>query len=687
MAAARAVALGDPVTKLPGVGRKRADDLARLGVTTVQDLLTLWPRRHRDRSQVTPISALSAGLTQHVLATVREVRVQPQFGNNVTARVFVQDETGVLEVLFFHARYVAKNLPVGTRVWLSGRSDWRGHRLVMLHPEWERVEDPSLSRGIVPVYPLAGELSQRWLRGLMEMVVPKFAPQVVDAMPQEVRAAWGLPPRSWALEHLHFPESSADREQARTRLVLDEALVLTVGVQWLRRRAVGHEPGRALVPDGRLAQKFLQQLPFALTAGQVAAWQEIAADLKTTAPMARLLQGDVGVGKTIVAVLACLAAVDAGCQAAFMAPTELLAAQHAEVLRRWLEPLGVPVGLVTGSGPSRDRPLTDLAVGAVPVAVGTQALLQDDVKFQDLGLVVVDEQHRFGVRQRGQLASKGAYPHLLVMTATPIPRSLALTVYGDLELSRIDGTPPGRQPVATRRATRAERRAVYQEVLDAVRRGEQAFVVCPFVDPSEASDAKSAVQVYEGMRHLPGWRVGLLHGRLTAAAKEAVMTAFRHREVDVLVATTIIEVGVDVPNATIIVVEDADRFGLAELHQLRGRVGRGLQPGRCILVADPTGEEGEARLAALVECQDGFELAERDLRIRGPGQVLGVRQHGVAGFGLAEPTADLERLKAAQQMARTLLDGDPDLSQAPHAALRDAVLAALNDALPSTVLH
>jgi len=345
------------------------------------------------------------------------------------------------------------------------------------------------------------------------------------------------------------------------------------------------------------------------------------------------------------------------------------------------------VALVTGSGPSRERLRADLAAGVVPVAVGTQALLQDDVKFQDLGLVVVDEQHRFGVRQRGQLASKGAYPHLLVMTATPIPRSLALTVYGDLELSRIDGEPPGRHPVATRRATRAERRAVYQEVLDAVRRGEQAFVVCPFVDPSEASDAKSAVQVYDGMRHLPGWRVGLLHGRLPASAKGEIMTAFRRREVDVLVATTIIEVGVDVPNATIIVVEDADRFGLAELHQLRGRVGRGRQPGRCILVADPTGEDGEARLAALVECQDGFDLAERDLQIRGPGQVLGVRQHGVAGFGLADPVADVERLKAAQQMARALLDRDPELSQAPHAALRDAVLAALDDALPATVLH
>ncbi len=576
---------------------------------------------------------------------------------------------------------------MGSRLWLSGRVDRRGPRLVMVHPEWERLDDHTPGRGVLPVYPLAGELTQRWLRSLMERVVPTYAPQAVDAMPDAVRQAWDLPSRAWALLHLHFPDSAEDEERARTRLVLDEALVLTVGVQWLRQRAVSGATGRPLAPNGPLARRFLDGLPFDLTPGQTRAWEEVAADLRRSAPMARLLQGDVGVGKTILAILACLAAVDAGQQAAFMAPTELLASQHAAVLEEWLAPLGVRVALVAGSDAARRTTRDQLEAGHIDVAVGTQALVQEGVQFDRLALVVVDEQHRFGVRQRSELASKGIYPHLLVMTATPIPRSLALTVYGDLELSRIAGHPPGRRPVATRRATRRERREVYQEVLDAVRRGEQAFVVCPYVDPSESSDAKSAVQVYEGMRTLPGWRVGLLHGRLPSAAKAEVMAAFRDRAIDVLVATTIVEVGVDVPNATVMVVEDADRFGLAELHQLRGRVGRGAVPGRCILVADPSGEDGEARLTALVECSDGFELAERDLAIRGPGEVLGLRQHGVAGFGLTHPTQDVHRLQEAQRMARQLLDRDPDLRRPEHAALRSAVLVALGEALPSTVLH
>lgn len=679
--------LGDPVTRLAGVGPRRAADLSRLGVSTVSDLLTLWPRRHRDRSRVTPIAQLQAGGVFHVVGTVREVRVQPHLGHDVTAHVYLRDGSGELDVLFFHARYLARTLPVGSRLWLSGRVDRRGPRLVMVHPEWERLDDHTPGRGVLPVYPLAGELTQRWLRSLMERVVPTYAPQAVDAMPDAVRQAWDLPSRAWALLHLHFPDSAEDEERARTRLVLDEALVLTVGVQWLRQRAVSGATGRPLAPNGPLARRFLDGLPFDLTPGQTRAWEEVAADLRRSAPMARLLQGDVGVGKTILAILACLAAVDAGQQAAFMAPTELLASQHAAVLEEWLAPLGVRVALVAGSDAARRTTRDQLEAGHIDVAVGTQALVQEGVQFDRLALVVVDEQHRFGVRQRSELASKGIYPHLLVMTATPIPRSLALTVYGDLELSRIAGHPPGRRPVATRRATRRERREVYQEVLDAVRRGEQAFVVCPYVDPSESSDAKSAVQVYEGMRTLPGWRVGLLHGRLPSAAKAEVMAAFRDRAIDVLVATTIVEVGVDVPNATVMVVEDADRFGLAELHQLRGRVGRGAVPGRCILVADPSGEDGEARLTALVECSDGFELAERDLAIRGPGEVLGLRQHGVAGFGLTHPTQDVHRLQEAQRMARQLVDRDPDLRRPEHAALRSAVLVALGEALPSTVLH
>lgn len=658
--------------------------MARLGVQVAGDLLTLWPRRYQDRTEVRDIALCRAGESAVVLAQVVDVKARPLPGRDLMATVTVTDGSGFLDVAFFHARYLIRQFIPGQTVMLQGRVQRRGARLTMSHPEWELVTSDGPA-GIVPVYPLAGDLKQRWVRQLMGEVLPGLAVQERDALPGWVQERLGLPPRIWALQTIHAPPTQEDRERARARLVMDEVLVIALGVQWLRQRERGDLPGQPLWPDGPLAQKLLQRLPFRLTAGQQKAWHEIAHDLAEPRPMARLLQGDVGSGKTVVAALACLAAVDAGAQAAFMAPTELLADQQALVLEEWYGPLGVRVARLTADdGPDTRSRLTS---HEVDVVVGTQALIQDAVSFRHLALVVVDEQHRFGVRQRSRLGAKGQYPHSLVMTATPIPRTLALTVYGDLDVSMIEGLPPGRKPIVTRRVAKSERRLVYQEVMAAVRRGEQAYVVCPFVEESDAVTAKNATALYEGMQKVPGWRVALLHGRMPRAVKEQTMERFRRRAIDVLVSTTIIEVGVDVPNATMMVIEDADRFGLAQLHQLRGRVGRGAVAAQCILIADPGGDEAEARLNALVTTENGFELAEADLAIRGPGEVLGLRQHGLAGFQLADPLKDLAALVTARELAREILAQDPELNRAEHWDLKQAVLQALGQLLPGSVLH
>lgn len=652
---------------------------------TVEDLLGLWPRRHRDRRVVTPIALLDEGGTYTIEGVVRQAHLKGP-PNRPYLSVLVEDRTGLLTLVFFHARWLAKKLVPATHLVASGTVERFAARLTMAHPDFEIVDEGQGPRlGLVPVYPLTAELNQRWLSDLVLEAVETLSPRIPDPLPPEIQERHGLASRSWAVRHQHWPGTGDELERARRRLAFEEFFRIALAVHWIAGRSES-TVGFVHRPDGPLARAFLAGLPFDLTPGQKAAWAEIRDDLRRPRPMARLLQGEVGSGKTVIALLAILAAVDAGHQAAFMAPTELLAEQHYQVLRRFLDPLGVACAFVAaGSAGGAER--AALATRTVAVAVGTQALLSEGVDFHDLGLVVVDEQHRFGVRQRARLSDKGIFPDVLVMTATPIPRTMALTVFGDLEVSRIGGMPPGRQPVKTFHVGLKDRRVAYEAVLRAVRAGHQAYVVCALVSENPDLGLKGATEVYEGMRQLGAWRSALIHGQMPTDQKNAVMEAFRTGAIDVLVATSIIEVGVDVANATVIVIENADRFGIAQLHQLRGRVGRGSAPAACYLVADPKTEEAAARLDALVRHQDGLKLAELDLELRGPGEVLGMRQHGLVGFQLARPLADLDLLEEARAAARALLKEDPDLSRPEHAALRAWMLTAIESGESAQVLN
>ncbi len=676
---------GDLVARWPGIGYTRAQELGNMGVKTFEDLLGLWPRRHQDRSVITPLRMLRDGETATVQGEIHSVRYDPA---KKILRVQITEGRVTLMAIFFHATWIQRQFHEGYHAVFSGKVEKRWNQLNMVHPELQVLapgERPFL--GFIPIYPLSGSLKQNFLQRMMRDIVPRFAPQLPDPLPPDIREQQGLTNRAEAILHQHFPADLPSLEESRKRLVFDEFLRMALAVL-IMHQIDPNTPGMVQNPGGPLVNKFLASLPFPLTPGQTHVWNEIQTDLKNPSPMARLLQGDVGSGKTVIAILTMLAAVDSGFQAAFMAPTELLAEQQWLVLQNFLQPLDVPVAFLTGKDRNAREYRAALKEGTIPVVVGTQALIADRVEFKRLGVVVVDEQHRFGVKQRARLSQKGEYPDMLVMTATPIPRTLALTVYGDLQVSRIVGLPPGRKPVETIHLSYRERRFAYQTVMTAVKQGDQAYVVCPLVGgDDEESQVKAAVDLAEGMKKVPGCRIGLLHGKMSSKEKTRVMDEFRRKELDVLVATTIIEVGVDVPSATVIVIEEADRFGLAQLHQLRGRVGRGNKAATCFLIADPKTDQARERLEAMVHYQDGLKLAEEDLRLRGPGEILGMRQHGITGFQLANPLKDLELLQRARRIAREILQRDPQLMAPEHRLLRHWVGGALEDGIPAQVLH
>lgn len=671
------------VQYVKGVGPRRAEQLARLGIQTVEDLLYHVPFRYQDRRDVKRIAEIEIGQDATVVGHV--ARMGRRFlrrRRRWVLEAVVRDDTGFLFLLWYHQhRYFQQRYQLGQRVLLHGKIEegMQGGKR-MIHPDMEPLHDDEQTARILPVYHKTREMTVAAMRRLVHGAVAQYADNVTGGVPDEVCQRLDLMPLDRSLRALHFPALEADVQElnsfgsaAHRAVVFDELFHLQLGMA-LRRRRLGKETGLSIAP-GPLVRQAYDSLPFELTAAQESVIEAIFRDMAAPHPMHRLVQGDVGSGKTIVAFFAAVAALDSGYQVAFMAPTELLAEQHCRTLTPLAEHLGVSLVLLTGETREKRKQevYTLLGRGEVDIVVGTHALIQDAVRFQRLGLAIVDEQHRFGVMQRAALRKHGANPDMLLLTATPIPRTLALTLYGDLDVSAIRQRPPGRQPITTRVFAEGERDDAYGLVVEQVRAGHQAYVVYPLVEESEKSDLKAATGMAKELAHtfFADYAVGLVHGRMKADDKDAVMQRFQAGDTQVLVSTTVIEVGIDVPNATVIVIEHAERFGLAQLHQLRGRVGRGRAASFCLLLAQcAPGDEAVRRLQVMTDTDDGFRIAEADLKFRGPGEFLGRRQSGVPDFRVANIVRDNKILETARDEALAWIERDPDLSFPESRGLR-----------------
>jgi len=680
-----------PITVVRGISTALSGKFGKLGVKTVRDLLYFFPHRHLDYSQLKFISQLSEGEEQTIVANVWQAQ-EVILGGRRGTEAIVGDETGNIRVVWFNQPYLAKKLLTNTRIMLSGRVSLFKGRHVFQSPEWEIIEGQDLvhTARLVPVYSLTQGLRPRQVRKLMKEFIDRWASQVTDFLPTYLRRRLNLLELPVAISQAHYPDDGATKDKARIRLAFDELFLLQLGVMSKKRQWQESKPGSSFDVNKPVLSTFLESLPFTLTQSQDRVLGEIMADLAQSRPMSRLLQGEVGSGKTVVATAALLVTAANGYQGALMAPTEILAEQHFATICQLLSRIGEE----EGEGNLRsykgflERPMNvalligdikqagkrklqqQIMTGDIDIAIGTHALVQKGVDFHKLGLAVVDEQHRFGVEQRSSLREKGFSPHMLVMTATPIPRTLALTLYGDLDLSVIDELPPGRQTVKTKWLRPNQRESAYAFVRKQIAEGRQAFILCPLIEESEAIVAQAAVVEYERLSQevFPDLRLGLLHGRLSAAEKDAAMERFRSGELDILVSTPVIEVGIDIPNATVMLVESADRFGLSQLHQFRGRVGRGTEQSYCMLLAENPSEVGRERLDIIENVQDGFQLAEEDLKLRGPGEFFGTRQSGLPDLRMAK-ISDVALLELARNEAINLFQEDPGLARAEHQPL------------------
>ena len=669
--------LATPLRFLKGVGPRRAADFERVGLLTVEDLLFRFPLRYENRAGLVPISKLRPGTTATIDAEVLSAGIRPT--RRPGFRLFeliVRDASGPARAVFPNQAFLKDVFRSGQQVVLHGPVEFRGSGgLQLTNPEYEIIrgegddEDAAVHTGrVVPIYEKAGSMTPRMQRTLVHRLLAEMPPEIPDPLPDTVRQRRALPDRRQALRDAHFPPASADidalnagRDPAQRRLIYEEFFLFQAGLVLRKRHRASDRKARAVTVDDRIRDSARQALPFRLTAGQRQALKEIVEDMQRPEPMNRLLQGDVGAGKTVVALIAAVVAMENGLQVAFMAPTEILADQHYLTIRRMLEHSRFRVGALTGGlGAARRRDvLAELAAGTTQLVVGTHALVEQGVIFHELGWVVIDEQHRFGVVQRAALRAKGWNPDVLVMTATPIPRTLALTTFGDLDVSVIPDLPPGRQPVATVAKPESRRDEVYRLVRSELEKGRQAYVIYPLVEGSERVDLRAATEMADHLQAevFQEYRVALLHGRLKADEKDRVMAAFTRGDVHVLVATTVVEVGVDVANATVMVVEHAERFGLSQLHQLRGRVGRGDDRSTCVLLYQhPISEAGRARLDAMVSTTDGFVIAERDLELRGPGDFFGTRQSGLPTLRAGDIVRDHGLMEDARRDAVAWLD-------------------------------
>ncbi|MCI6098769.1 MAG: ATP-dependent DNA helicase RecG [Selenomonadaceae bacterium] len=672
--------LSDDIEVLKGVGPKKAQQLHGLGLCSLFDLLTHFPRSYEDQSSITPIGRLEAGERATVAGVITGLQ-EKRAGRRgmVILTATISDGTGFLQLTWFNQKFLKQKLKTGRRIFASGRTAYayggQGQLAMSQMTSFEIVEDEGADMeakcGILPVYSAGENVKQSMLRALTEQLLGLAEAgelAVPEVIPEGVRQQYGLLPRLQACRQIHYPEDRQQVEKARYRLAFEELYLIQYGLMLLKKRRQERQQGIRFASCGSLTGGVLSSLPFRLTDDQQNAWQDICNDMERPVPMRRLVQGDVGSGKTVIAMLALVKAVENGFQGAMMAPTEILARQHFESFSGSLEPLGIRVALLSGrlTKKAKQEMYDRLAAHEIDIVIGTHALIQEDVSFANLGLVVTDEQHRFGINQRAVLEKKGRLvPDVLVMTATPIPRTLTLTVYGDLEVSLIRQLPPGRKPVRTFVRGRDRRELIYKFVLEEIKKGRQAYVVCPLIEMNEDSGLSSAQEVYEELTGgiFYGIKCGLVHGKLKQKEKEELMQEFYEGKIKLLVATTVIEVGVNVPNASIMVVENAQCFGLAQLHQLRGRIGRGEYASYCIFVAEERTEAARQRMAVMESTTDGFVLAEEDLKLRGPGQFFGSMQHGLPDLKIADVGQDIDILLRARQAAMETVKGGEGLPE------------------------
>ena len=666
--------LNDNIQYMKGVGEKRAQAFAKLGVHTVRDLLAFFPRAYEDRRVFYRIAEAPVDTPVCVRAMVAAAPNAVRARRGLTfIKLRAVDETGSLDITYFNQNWLRDQLVPGVSYVFYGRVGESGRRRTMTNPAFEREDDQGVVTGrIMPIYRLSAGLSQKLIMQCVRSALDACE-NVPDILPESVREKYRLARARFSYENIHFPRDDVSLDQARERLVFEELFVLSGALELMRVRRKEHD---GVVLPTVPSDEFWSSLPFSPTGAQRRAVEEALEDMRSGRPMNRLLQGDVGSGKTLVAAALIWHAVRSGYQAAFMAPTEILAEQHFLTLSELLEPFGVRIVKLTGSmtAAQKRRAVEKLTLGEADAAVGTHALISGNVTFSDLALVITDEQHRFGVEQRSALTGKGLHPHVLVMSATPIPRTLALIIYGDLDISVLDELPPGRTPVETYAVGEEMRQRIWSFVRRLVGEGRQVFIVCPMVEESEElpDTVKSAQEYAEHLQRdiFPDLRVACVHGRMKAREKDAVMSAFAAGEADILVSTTVIEVGVDVPNAALMIVENADRFGLSQLHQLRGRVGRGRHKSYCVLFSDSHADSVKSRLKIMTETNDGFLISQEDLRLRGPGDFFGSRQHGLPEMHVADLSGDMRVLKQAQLEAQSVLRADPELARAENSPLK-----------------
>ena len=675
--------LGMPVRYLKGVGPKKGSDLARLGIESAEDILYSLPARYEDRSDFTAIKDLKAGQTATVKGDIVTLGMRLARNGKPVFQMAVTDQTGFIHAIWFNQPYLKDYFKKDQKVVLYGRVE-QYDRLQFVQPEYEILkgdDTDSIHIGrIVPVYPLAGQLTQRYLRGLAFLAVTKYCRLLKEKLPTYLLAREKLVDVKFAVHNIHFPSSFANLEKAYRRIVFEEFFMLQLALAMKKKGASEASGGFGHRLGGELIDAFKRSVPFELTAAQKKATAQIERDMSSARPMNRLLEGDVGSGKTVVAAYALALTVQNGLQGVLMAPTEVLARQHFITLSELLMPLGINVALLIGGMDQKAKRevYSDIKEGKVNIVVGTHAVIQEAVEFKRLGLAVIDEQHKFGVTQRALLKHKSENPHILVMTATPIPRTLALTVYGDLDISIIKEMPKGRKPIATYWVEEEKRSEAYNFIREELEKGRQAYIICPLIEsqgPGSKPKAKNVIDMFEKLKNdiFPGVEIGLLHGRMSSKEKEKVMKDFKKGMTKILVSTIVIEVGIDVPNASVMLVEDAERFGLAQLHQLRGRIGRGDHESYCILLANPTTEEAAGRLKTIEGTLDGFEVAEADMNLRGPGEFFGTRQHGLPEIRFGNILKDFGIMEVARKEAFGLVARDPDLEEEHHRPLKDAL--------------